>query len=192
MTTNPTDLEIQEALLKSLRQRQETSVLELEEATSRSLGVGRNRVLRNLAKLREREEVVLEDPSPPANLFRYLATARSAWFWGLVASTVIVGLFVLSPSSLLPLLYLRYATGGTLVLFLPGYGLVETLYPRQADMERLQRVLLSVGLSLALLPFVGLLLDYSPWRITLASTYGALGLLSIFLAVLAALRKVGS
>jgi uncharacterized membrane protein len=52
-----------------------------------------------------------------------------------------------------------------LILFLPGYMLVAALFPRAQDLDSVERVTFSIGLSLALVPLVGLALNYSPWGI---------------------------
>jgi uncharacterized membrane protein len=46
--------------------------------------------------------------------------------------------------------------------------LIEALYPRREDLESLERLALSIGLSLAIVPLIGLFLNYTPWGIRLA------------------------
>jgi uncharacterized membrane protein len=38
--------------------------------------------------------------------------------------------------------------------------LIEALYPRKEDLESLERLTLSIGLSLAVVPLIGLFLNY--------------------------------
>src|SRR6266566_3929632 len=45
------------------------------------------------------------------------------------------------------------------VLFVPGYVLVAALYPRREDLDWIERVVLSSGLSIAVVPFLGLALS---------------------------------
>jgi len=45
-----------------------------------------------------------------------------------------------------------------LVLFLPGYTLIATLFPRKDDLDGIERVALSFGLSIAITPLLGLAL----------------------------------
>ena len=52
------------------------------------------------------------------------------------------------------------------ILFLPGYGLTSVLFPRRA-LDLPARLLLSVGLSLAMTAFSGLILHLTPWGISL-------------------------
>jgi uncharacterized membrane protein len=65
---------------------------------------------------------------------------------------------------------LRILLGGPFVLFFPGYALTAALFPRKDDLEGIERLGLSLGLSIAILPLMGLILNYTPWGITLLST----------------------
>jgi uncharacterized membrane protein/LysM repeat protein len=71
---------------------------------------------------------------------------------------------------LLPLPTVRVVLGGPFVLFFPGYTMVAALFPRRDELEGLERLGLSLGLSIAVLPLMGLVLNYTPWGITLPST----------------------
>jgi len=61
----------------------------------------------------------------------------------------------------------RIALGLAFGLFLPGYLVVAALYPRKDDLDHVERLALSVGLSIAVVALVGLGLNYSPWGIGL-------------------------
>jgi len=54
------------------------------------------------------------------------------------------------------------------VLFFPGYTLIAALFPGRGDIEGIERVALSFGLSIAVVPLLGLGLNYTPWGIRLA------------------------
>jgi len=62
---------------------------------------------------------------------------------------------------------IRIVLGLPFVLLLPGYVLVAALYPRKEDLDSVERVALSFGLSIAIVPLIGLALNYSPWGIRL-------------------------
>src|SRR5918997_6967724 len=63
--------------------------------------------------------------------------------------------------------------GAPLVLFLPGYGLTAALENRQLSPP--ERLLFSVGLSLALTVLAGLVLSWTPWGLQRGSWAVLLG-----------------
>ena len=83
----------------------------------------------------------------------------------------------------------RVALGVPFVLVLPGYALVAAIFPRKNDLDFLQRIALSVGLSAAVIPLLGLALNYSPWGIRPHPTVIAVGAFTVLLAVVAAARR---
>jgi uncharacterized membrane protein/LysM repeat protein len=62
---------------------------------------------------------------------------------------------------------IRIVFGLPFILLLPGYVLVAALYPRKGDLDPIERAALSFGLSIAIVPLIGLALNYSPWGIRL-------------------------
>jgi uncharacterized membrane protein len=88
-------------------------------------------------------------------------------------------------------LYGRYVLGGVFVLFLPGFMLISALYPRSEDLDELERVALSIGLSLAIVPLIGLALNYTPWGIRLEPVMVSLALFSEVMAVVCVVRRFG-
>jgi len=62
---------------------------------------------------------------------------------------------------------LRIALGLLFIIFFPGYTLLSTLYPKQDDLGNVERLALSLGLSIAIVPLIGLILNFTPWGIQL-------------------------
>jgi len=79
---------------------------------------------------------------------------------------------------------LRIILGLCLVLFFPGYTLLSAFSPRKGDLSGVERVALSFGLSIAIVPLMGLILNYTPWGIRL---YPILIAITIFIFVAAAI-----
>ncbi len=135
-------------------------------------------------------EIRVVDPNPPRDFYEYLTRPDySAWFWTGVA---FVALTIISiPLSHLNeiILYLRYILGSLFVLFLPGYYTIEALYPSEEELSDLERLALSIGLSLALVPLIGLILNYTPWGIRLWPVVYSLAFYMVLLAIIAAYRK---
>ena len=62
---------------------------------------------------------------------------------------------------------LRIVLGLSFLLFFPGYTLLAALFPRKESLDAIQRIALSFGLSVAIVPMIGLILNYTPWGIRL-------------------------
>ena len=74
----------------------------------------------------------------------------------------------------------RIVLGLLLVLFLPGYSLIAALFPGKGDLDGIERIALSFGLSIAVVPLLGLALNYTPFGSRLgADTRCAVGLHSL-------------
>ena len=53
------------------------------------------------------------------------------------------------------------------VLFIPGYCLVAALFPKEGDIGLIERIMLSIGVSIAVVPLIGLGLNFTQWGIRL-------------------------
>jgi len=74
----------------------------------------------------------------------------------------LVAAIILSPSSIL-----RIILGLPFLLFFPGYTLIAALFPKKQSLGGIERIALSFGLSIAVVPLIGLILNYTPWGIRL-------------------------
>lgn len=98
-------------------------------------------------------------------------------------------LLFVSSLSVVPVEALRVALGVPFVLFLPGYALQAAFLPRTGGLDGVERAALSFGLSLALVPLVGLALHFSPWGIRPTPIVAALASLTLVMAGVAYLRR---
>jgi len=78
---------------------------------------------------------------------------------------------------------LRIGLGLPFVIFFPGYTLLSALFPKRDDLSGIERVALSFGLSIAVVPLIGLILNYTPWGIKL---YPILTSITLFIIVTSA------
>lgn len=83
----------------------------------------------------------------------------------------------------------RVALGLPFVLFFPGYTLIAALFPARDDLDGIERVALSFGLSIAVVPLLGLALNYTPWGIRLYPILLTLLVFMILLSVIAIYRR---
>ena len=87
--------------------------------------------------------------------------------------------------------FLRVVFALPSILFIPGYVLIAALFPKKQDLDAIERIALSFGLSIAIVPLVGLALNYTPWGIRLEPVVTSLVVLIIFLSLAGAIRRVG-
>ena len=85
----------------------------------------------------------------------------------------------------------RVVLGLLLVLFLPGYSLIAALFPGKDDLDGIERIALSFGLSIAVVPLLGLALNYTPYGIRLVPILVVLSVFTVLLAVVACVRRRG-
>ena len=83
----------------------------------------------------------------------------------------------------------RIVLGLPFVLFFPGYTLVAALFPRKDDLDAIERVALSLGLSIAVVPLIGLALNYSPWGIRINPILAFVTLFIVLAAAAALVRR---
>lgn len=101
---------------------------------------------------------------------------------------LLTDIFVLTPG--LSETVLRNILGLPLVLFLPGYALIAALFPAKDDLDGIERTALSFGLSIAVVPLIGLGLNYTPWGIRLLPILISLSVFTFMMCGLAYLRRV--
>lgn len=85
---------------------------------------------------------------------------------------------------------LRNIFGLPLVLFLPGYALIASLFPAKSDLDGIERTALSFGLSIAVVPLIGLGLNYTPWGIRLLPILISLSIFTLVMCGLAYFRRM--
>jgi len=164
-----------------------TTVNQLVEVVSREAGLPRSWVAYEVYLMWKRGELNIEH-EPLENAVMFLASVDGVWYWVTLAITL-ASLAVVMLVKGGPLMPIRYLLGAVSVLFMPGYSIVEALYPRGDELAPLERLALSIGLSLAVVPLVGLILNYTPWGIRLIPVVVSNTALTIALLTVAALRK---
>ncbi|MFH0914556.1 MAG: DUF1616 domain-containing protein [Chloroflexota bacterium] len=100
---------------------------------------------------------------------------RDDLLWVNLLSLLLFLAITLFPSSVA-----RVVLGLPLLLFVPGYALLALLFPKKDALDGIERVALSFGASIAVVPLLGLVLNYTPWGLSL---YPILTALTVFVLV---------
>ncbi len=180
---------IDEDILKTVADTEGLNTGELIGNVATRLNRKRHDVAKNLYQLSIQGEIKLQDPNPPKNVLGFTLSVYSLWFWALLILVGIAMVSIYLLPQITPYIYVRYITGSLFALYLPGYSLIEALYPNKENLTPLERLALSIGLSLVLVPLVGLMLNYTPWGIRLNPIFASLSVLTVMLAGLAVARK---
>jgi uncharacterized membrane protein len=72
-----------------------------------------------------------------------------------------------------------YFTGGAariifsliVLLFFPGYALLTAIFPKPGQFNLIEHLALSLGMSIGIVPVIGLLLHFSPWDLGVSSIF---------------------
>ena len=86
---------------------------------------------------------------------------KDLWLIGILTILLIV-VIAFSPSTIA-----RIILGLPFLLFFPGYTLMAALFPKKGSLGGVERLALSFGLSIAVVPLMGFVLNFTPWGIRL-------------------------
>jgi hypothetical protein len=199
MSNNSKADELTQTIVRTIKKRKPQSVKELVTFVEESLPIPEEKILDTVLKLQAQGKIKLNNqPSPaPSKLSTYMKTNQALWYWATIAiATITVAIVFTVPESLYPWSYLRNAFGAIFVLWLPGYAFIKALFPAQVPiktstetLDNIERIALSLGMSIALVPIIGLLLNYTPWGIRLTPIVLSLLALTLVFATAAVIRE---
>lgn len=127
--------------------------------------------------------------SKQTTLGGYLFSTVTLWYWVVLVISLATTTAVFTiPEEAFPFVYARYILGSFFVLFLPGYCLVKALFPEK-ELDHIERVAISLGMSLILVPISGLVLNFTPWGIRTTPIILSLLALTTILATVAIIRS---
>jgi len=85
--------------------------------------------------------------------------------------------------------FVRVVLTVPVILFIPGYVLIAALFPEKQSIDGIERFALSVGLSIAVVPLIGLLLNYTPFGIRLNPIVISLVLFTVIMMAVTVFRR---
>jgi hypothetical protein len=193
--------ELDQTIIQTLKQQQPQTVNQLITLTRQKTGQPEQQILKHITKMQQQQKITLKPPQtpPPQTLTAYLQTSQAHWYWTTIALTAatILAVFTIPENTPNPAIYARYILAAIFILFLPGYTLTRALFPKHAktdtaskqDLDIIERIALSLGVSIAITPMTGLLLNYTPWGITLTPITLSLTALTLAFATAATIRE---
>jgi len=174
---------VDQHIIDIVKKNNPKTVNELIKLVQPRYPVPEEEILERILHLQSQGKITLKNHQVPVTplLRSYVFSANASWYWAIIAVAAATTALVFAvPENAIPIVYARYVLGAIFVLFLPGYSLIKALFPEK-ELDNIERVALSIGMSLALVPITGLILNYTPWGIrTTPVTLSLLALTTIF------------
>ena len=150
-------------------------------------------------KLQAESRIRLNDPSlfVPLNFSFYMSSNQALWYWATIATSLFTLVFAfLIGEDFYPWSYIRNVLGLIFVLWLPGYTFVRAFFPvnvpkteTSTNLIRVDRIALSIIMSMALVALIGLVLNFTPWGIRIITIMVSLLVFSLVFATVAVVRE---
>lgn len=195
-----TKQQTKDLIIKLIKRKKPQNTAQLITLTQQKIGYTQEQILDLLIELENEKELSFtkkqNNQHPTIKAFFY--STNSTWYWITIALATAASISVFTiPQTAFPLLvYLRIILGASYTLFLVGYTLIKALFPNNLQIKTnnqilgtIERIALSIGISLILVPMVSLILNYTPWGINLTSITLSLYPLTIIFATAASLRE---
>jgi putative Mn2+ efflux pump MntP len=203
----PVEDELDQQIIHAVETAKPESVQQLIDQVQALSSKPKQEILSRIMHLEQEEKIHLKPPKTPTptKFSSYLRSKQAVWYWitlALTLATMLVAFVV--PENDFPLVYIRYVLGIIFILWLPGYAFIKALFPQtlpfnralahslgttEKDLDIIERIALSLGMSIALVPIVGLLLNYTPWGIRLTPIVLSLATLTLAFATAAIARE---
>ena len=118
---------------------------------------------------------VTQSQTLPFKFAEYLKTGEAHWYWIVIFFTLMTSLVMFAvPENLQPWSYLRNVLGIIFVIYTPGYTFMKALFPTKMSgksskekLDRTERIVFGLGMSLFIVTIIGLFLNYTPWGMNL-------------------------
>ena len=185
------DKNLDELLIKFVREQKPETVEQLAEMIQEQHHFNKEEIMEHVSLLQSEGKLSLKETKKafPSSFPSFILSDRSAWFWIIAVLAFSTSVVVAAiPENAFPFVYARYILGLLYVLFLPGYCFIRAFF-MQRELEYLEQIVFSLGLSILFVFLTGLLLNYSPWGITLAPIVLSLLTLTLVFSIIALFRE---
>jgi hypothetical protein len=178
------------SMILELLEKETLTVNEIVKQIRIKTGLKRSKVLKIINDLIDEGLLAKIDYNPPTNFFSYLKSGYSFWFWSVLVISLITLYTIYLMPQIYPILYFRYILGSIFILFLPGYVLIESIFPKPDELNGIERLSLSIALSIGIVALEGFILNYTPWGIRLEPVLVALISTTLIFSIISIFRKL--
>ena len=182
---------VDQSILDTVKDKNPNNVEQLVKLVQLEHPSTEQEITRHILDLQSQGKLVLKKETPPLplTLNSYLLSTQAHWYWTIIVLAAATTTLVFTiPENAYPIIYARHVLGSVFVLWLPGYTFIKALFPAK-ELDNIERAALSIGMSLALVPITGLLLNYTPWGIRVTPVTISLLALTITFATEAIIRE---
>ena len=191
--------QIKDRIIQTVKKEEPETAKQLISLIQQTQGLPEREIAELLVELENENKIhfTKKEPPTPATVKEYVFSSNAVWYWTTIALAAVTTVAVFTiPENAIPLVYLSSSLGIIFVLFLPGFTFIKALFPAKVpvktsseNMDTIERITLSFGMSLVLVPIVGLILNYTPWGIRLTPITLSLLALTVVFATVAILRE---
>jgi len=191
--------QVQKIILDTAKNQNPETVKDLVMLVEKKSSLAPEEILKQIVVLEDENKLCFtqKPQPPPVNHRTYIFSMSAAWYWStMIIAVVTLAMVFLVPNEAYPAIYLRSILGALFTLFLPGYVLLRTLYPSNVPiqtsngtLDAVERLVLSLGVNLALVPMVGLILNFTPYGLNSTLITGCLFALIAIFATVALFRE---
>jgi len=157
-----------EKILLIIQKDNPKTVLEVIDKAETEYNIPRNKTFDIIEILKEEGEINVLNTieSIPKKLFQYLTSIYSLWYWVTITLSVLLPISeLINLDSTYPYLFIRQISNTIFLLFIPGHSLTKILFTEK-EIDDIEKLTYSLGISIVLIPMVGFLLNYSHWDIS--------------------------
>jgi len=183
------DTSVDERILRIIRKKNPETIERLVELVRQEIDFPEKEILKHILILQTEGKISLKRTSVVKSS-AYTILSKAYWYWATLIFTGVTLFLVLQiPENAYPVVYARYFFGSLFVLLMPGYALIKALYPAKR-LDSIERIGLSIGMSIALVCLDAFLLNFSPWKITLLPLVLSLSAVITVFATIALTREI--
>ena len=199
LPTNLTPNEsIKDVIIKTINEQKPQTTGQLVGLIQKITNLSENEIIQILNQLEAEDKIHLDvKPETSSSFGTYIFSLESAWYWIIIGIALLTTLTVFTiPQDWYPFAYVRNVLGVIFVFLLPGYALVRAIFQKKVPIkttsesfDNIERLILSIAMSLALTPIIGLILYYTPLGIGLTPITLSLLTLTVLFATAAMARE---
>jgi len=194
---NPND-STKDIIIKTINEQKPQTTRQLIRFVQKTTNLAEEEIIKVLNQLEAEDKLHFNvKPETSISFGTYLFSFESAWYWTIIAVALVTTLTVFTiPQDWYPIAYVRNVLGVIFVLFLPGNAFVKAIFQKKVpiktsseSLDNIERFVLSIAMSIALTPMVGLILYYTPIGIGLTPITLSLLTLTVLFATAAMTRE---